>query len=140
MKKLNLIVFSGSYEKIHYGLVTACAALSINRPTTFFFTMDAVLALTKIDSIPGWQKLPTECSKNKTAVDKDIEFSRMGLATFEELLQSCIELNANFMICEMGIVSNELNIANLRQDIKFKSGGLATFLKESQTDSTIIFI
>ena len=102
--------------------------------------MDAVLALTKIDSVPGWQSLKTDCSKNTTALDKDFEFSKLGLATFEELLQSCIELNANFMICEMGIVSNRLNFNNLRQDIKFKSGGLATFLKEAQTNSTIIFI
>lgn len=140
MKKLSLIMFSGSYEKIHYGLVTACAALSVNIPTTLFFTMEAVVALTKIDLIPGWHALPTDLPSISTAIDKDSEFSKLGIATFEELLKSCIELDADFMICEMGIVSKKINYSDIRKDINFNPGGLATFLKNAEKSSSIIFI
>ena len=44
-KKLSIILFSGDFDKIHYGLVTASAAAAINIPVTLFFTMAATKSL-----------------------------------------------------------------------------------------------
>ena len=38
-RKLSLVVFSGSFEKVHYALVMASAALASGREATLFFTM-----------------------------------------------------------------------------------------------------
>ena len=56
-KKLSLVVFSGTYEKVHYALVMASAALASGRDVTLFFTMDASRALF---APSGWRHLRTE--------------------------------------------------------------------------------
>ena len=43
---LGLILLDGGYERVHYGLAMAAAALAVNRPAVLFFTNGALLALT----------------------------------------------------------------------------------------------
>ncbi len=57
--KLSIIVFSGDFERVHYALAMAAAAAAVDRPTTLFFTMEAIGALAKRrgDGAPGWSAL-----------------------------------------------------------------------------------
>ena len=48
--KLSLVLFSGSYDKVHYALAMAAAALASNTPATLFFTMGAARALLAEDA------------------------------------------------------------------------------------------
>ena len=53
--KLSLIVYSGTFDKVHYALATAAAAIATNTPVTLFFTMDAIACVTRAaDGSPGW--------------------------------------------------------------------------------------
>ena len=85
--KLSLIVYSGTFDKVHYALATAAAAIAIDTPVTLLFTMDAIACLTRTtDGTPGWQAVTADDGRRGTIVDA--EFDTRGVGTFEELLQA----------------------------------------------------
>ena len=128
--KLSLIVFSGSFERVHYALVTAAAAAATNLPVTLFFTMGASNALRP----DGWKLLP-----NTEGMTNDIYQSR-GVVGFEELLDACIELGVTIMVCEMGLHALGLQSTDLRADIPITPGGLVTFLLDASAAGGMLFI
>lgn len=138
--KLSLVVFSGTFEKVHYALVMAAAAVATNRPVTLFFTMGAARALTlnagTKDS--GWQGLPTESGADADAVDAD--FQTKGVAGFDELLDACISLGVTFMVCEMGLRALGISPESLRNDVPIEQGGVVTFLADASKDGAMLFI
>ncbi len=139
--KLSIIVYDGHYDKVHYALVMAAAAAAIDRPVTLFFTMGACHALKQAgkDGEPAWRDMPLSEEKGKGGA-KDDSFAAMGVATFEELLSSCAQLNVRFMVCEMGLRAIGLEGTPLRDDIPLEEGGLVTFLNDASKDGAMIFI
>ncbi len=133
--KLSLVVFSGTFEKVHYALVMAAAALASNRPVTVFFTMGAAKALTRS---PGWHGLPTEAGPAAAALDR--EFQDKGVVGFDELLESCVALGATIMVCEMGLRALGIEPSTLRTDIAIEQGGVVSFLADASKDGAMLFI
>lgn len=133
--KLSLVVFSGTFEKVHYALVMAAAALATNRPVTLFFTMGAAQALT---ADPGWPGLPAE--GGQSARERDRDFQARGVAGFDELFESCLALGATVMVCEMGLRAQGIDPAALRTDITIEQGGVVTFLADASQDGAMLFI
>ena len=137
--KLSLIVYSGTFDKVHYALATAAAAIATNTPVTLFFTMDAIACLTRAkDGTPGWQASTADDGRRGAIVDA--EFDTRGAGTFEELLQACVDLGANFMVCDMGLRAKDIKRSALRDDVAFVEGGLVTFLNDARADGAILFI
>ena len=128
--KLSLVLFSGSYDKVHYALALAAAALANNGRATLFFTMGAARALLAADAQgPGWRHLaPGE--NGLAPVDADAVLTGKGLGGFEELLQACLALGGSVMVCEMGLKALGLDPLQLRNDIPIAPGGLVTFLTD----------
>ncbi len=139
--KLSIIVFSGHYDKVHYALVMASAAAAVNRPVTLFFTMLACRALKASgkDGIPAWRELPLS-EEEGTGGDKDDAYGAMKLATFEELLEACVQMGVKFMVCEMGLRAVGLEGEPLRDDIPLEPGGVVTFLADASKDGVMLFI
>ncbi len=135
-KKLSLVVFSGTYEKVHYALVMASAALASGRDVTLFFTMDASRALF---APSGWRHLRTEVD-GATATSIDLSYSTRGIGTFEELLSACASLNAKFMVCEMGLRALGLENEAKRDDLSIETGGVVTFLNDAKQGGEMLFI
>lgn len=133
--KLSIVVFSGSFERVHYALVMAGAAIASNTPVTLFFTMGAARALLD-DS--GWKKLPSEEAENAEAMDTN--FASRGVGTFEELLSACVTLGVCFQVCEMGLVALGIDRASLRADVPIGLGGVVTFLADASKDGAMLFI
>jgi len=104
LDKLSIIIYSGYYDKIHYALVLAAAAAAIGRPVTLFFTMGACQALKppEYNGISTWRSLPLSETHKSDAFacggNRDDHYASRNVATFEELLQSCIQLGVTFMI------------------------------------------
>ena len=140
-EKLSIVVYAGHYDKVHYALVMAAAAAAIGRPVTLFFTMGACHALKKSDDTGGhaWRSMPLS-EEEGTGGDKDDSYAAMSVATFEELLQSCIQLKVTFMVCEMGFRAVGLEGQPLRDDIPLEEGGVVTFLNDASKDGAMIFI
>ncbi|MBX2832402.1 MAG: DsrE/DsrF/DrsH-like family protein [Rhodospirillales bacterium] len=136
VKKLSLVVFSGSYEKVHYALVMASAALASGRDVTLFFTMEASRALL---APSGWRHLRTD-AEGATATSIDLTYSTRGIGSFEELLSACVSLNAKFMICEMGLRALGLETAATRDEIAIETGGVVTFLNDAKQNGEMLFI
>jgi peroxiredoxin family protein len=122
--KLSLIIQSGAFDRVHYALVMASAALAIGKPVTLFFTMAGTRALT-----PGWAD-----------ADKEKTFAADGLATFEELLGACRDLEATFMVCELGLRAEKLVADDLRGDITVTEGSAVSFLSDASGDGAILYI
>lgn len=128
--KLSIVVFSGEFERVHYALVMAAAAIATNTPVTLFFTMGAAKALKKDD---GWRDLPG-------AVETDAGFKAKNLATFGELLEACTALGVTFMVCEMGLKALGIDPADLRGDVPLSQGGVVTFLADASKDGAMLFV
>ncbi|MFH1805770.1 MAG: DsrE/DsrF/DrsH-like family protein [Pseudomonadota bacterium] len=135
-KKLSLVVFSGSFEKVHYALVMASAALASNRAVTLFFTMEAsrtVLAPS------GWRHLRPDM-QGATATSLDLTYAQRGIGTFEELLSACAALGGKFMVCEMGLRALGLEHEKRRDDLAIEVGGVVTFLNDARQSGEMLFI
>lgn len=122
--KLSIIVQSGEFGRVHYALVLASAALATGKPVTLFFTMDGTRALTA-----GWADTAREDALRSK-----------GLATFEELLDACRELDATFMVCEMGLRACGLAAADLRPEIPLTEGSAVSFLADASATGAMLFI
>lgn len=122
--KLSLIIQSGAYDRVHYALVMASAALAVGKPVTLFFTMAATRALTD-----GWADEAREAA-----------FAADGLATFEDLLTACRELDATFMVCEMGLRAEKLGTDDLRRDIAITEGSAVSFLSDASENGAMLYI
>ena len=75
-----------------------------------------------------------------TGGDKDDTYGATKVATFEELLQSCIQMGVTFMVCEMGLRAMGMEGQPLRSDIPIETGGVVTFLNDASKDGAMIFI
>ncbi len=137
--KLSLVVYSGDFDKVHYALAMASAAVAVNVPATLFFTMEAIRALGgPSGGTPGWHALRAGDGRGAREVDE--EFGERGVARFDELLDACRDLGASFMVCEMGLRAVGLEMADLRGDIDFQQGGLVSFLNDARAEGTMVFI
>ncbi len=140
--RLSLIVFSGDYDRVHYAFVMASAAAATNRPVTMFFTMGGIRALLAphADSSPGWAAL-APADNGESAVDREAAHARAGVATLEELIEACTELDVTLRVCEMGLVAEGLSSRNFRPELSVTEGGMVSFLAEAENDrGRIVFI
>jgi peroxiredoxin family protein len=140
LNKLSLVLFSGSYDRVHYALAMAAAALASNRSATLFFTMGAAKALLAADAGgPGWRLLhATEDGIAPLAADASL--IEKGVGGFEDLLSACVALGATVMVCEMGLRAMDIEPNRLRQDVTVTSGGLVTFLADASRHGAVVFV
>jgi peroxiredoxin family protein len=139
--KLSIVVFSGAFDRVHYALVMAAAAVASNTPVTLFFTMWAGRALERptADGAPGWHRLPLSEGAG-SAAEMDAVFKQRGVATFEELLEACVLLGVKFMVCEMGLKALGMDPDGLRPDVPVSKGGVVTFLADASKDGGMMFV
>lgn len=140
--RLSIIVFSADYDRVHYALVMASAAAATNRPVTLFFTMGASKALlaARRNGAPGWATL-SATDDGISATDRDASHGTAGIATMEDLLGACAELDVTVLVCEMGLKAEGLALSNLRTDLAVTEGGMVSFLTESEKDGgQIVFV
>lgn len=133
--RLSIVVFSGDFDKIHYALVMAAAAVASNTPVTLFFTMWAGRALERDQA---WKRL--KCSDGSSAIAMDSRFKDKNVADFETLLEACVALGVTFMVCEMGVKALGMNPDDLRPDIPITKGGMVTFLADASKDGAMVFV
>lgn len=122
--KLSLIVQSSDFERVHYSLVIASAALATGKAVTLFFTMEGTRALTS----------------NFVDSEKEATLKQRKLATFEELIVACAEMGASFMVCEMGLKAAQLGRGQLRPDINVKQGSVVSFIADASSDGAMLYI
>jgi peroxiredoxin family protein len=133
-ERLSIVLLSGSFERVHYGLCMASTAAALERPVTLFVTLGALRALVAADAQgrPGWMGLPLADAPAGAAIADggalDARNRAQGVAGFEELLQACAALQVEFMACEMGLRALGLTPEALRADLGLRQGGLATLL------------
>ena len=139
---IGFVVQSGDYERVHYALALAAAALAVNRPVVLFFTNHAIHALAREgDGYAAWQDLPADvgaagaraagAQHSETGAERDAVLKVRGVGDFETLLLSCVELKARFIVCEMGLRAIGLTRAALRTDVPAHVAGIVTFYEEA---------
>jgi len=133
-ERLGLILLSGCFDRVHYGLAMASAAAALERPVTLFATLAATRAFVAegADGRPGWASLPLSAELAEPGLPDgaalDARYRARGVAGFEELLQACVALGVEVMVCEMGLRALDLEAQALRADVPIRAGGLATLL------------
>ena len=139
--KLSIVVFSGDFDRVHYALVMAAAAVASNTPVTLFFTMWAGRALERplADGSPAWTRLRVS-EGGQSAAQMDAGFKAKGIGTFEELLEACVALDVTFMVCEMGLKALGMDPDNLRPDVPVAKGGVVTFLADASKTGAMVFV
>lgn len=136
IEKLSLVIASGEFEKVHYALVMAAGAAAIGIPVTLFFTMSASVTVLEGD---GWRQLVSE-KENVTASERDTDFAQKGVATMDELIESCHELGVTFLVCEMGLRAEGLEDTPSIQSLNVERTGVVTFLNDASPEGSIIYI
>jgi peroxiredoxin family protein len=135
-ERLSVLLLSGTFDRAHYALSIASTAAALERPATLFVTLAATRALLAKDDAgrPGWATLPVSADLAEPDVADgavlDARNRVRGVAGFEELLQACVDLGVDIMVCEMGLRALDLEATRLRQDVPIRPGGLATLLGE----------
>lgn len=125
---LSIVVFDGRFDRVHYALVLASAAVATNRPATLFFTGQALRAL-----LPeGWRRLDGD------AEVREADFAARRVATFAELLDACRALGVRFIACEMGLRALGLAAADLA--VPAEIAGVVTLLAETPRDGQLLFV
>jgi uncharacterized protein len=133
-ERLSLILLSGCFDRVHYGLAMASAAAALDRPVTLFATLAATRAFVAQgpDGRPGWAGQPLSPSLAAPGLADgaalDARNRSRGVAGFEELLQACAGLGVEFIVCEMGLRAEGLAATELRTDLPIQRAGLATLL------------
>jgi peroxiredoxin family protein len=133
-ERLSVILVSGCYDRIHYALAIASAAAALDRPVTLFATLAATRAFLAAgaDGRPGWAAQPL--SPELRAPDLadgaalDARNRARGVAGLEELLEACVGLGVELIVCEMGLRAEGLSADRLRADLPVQRAGLATLL------------
>lgn len=140
--KLSVVVFSGTFDKVHYALALAAAAAAVGTPATLFFTMGACRALAApgADGVPGWRSLPAGDAAGDSGGAVDDGYRDRGVGTFEDLLSACVELGVTLMVCEMGLRAIGLDRAELRADLPLAEGGIVTFLNDASATGAVLFV
>ncbi len=136
IRKLSLVVASGTYEKVHYAFVMASGAAAIGIPVTMFFTMRASHAV--LDGV-GWHALVSEVS-GMSARHRDEDFIEKGVAGLDELIDSAAELGVRFMVCEMGLRAEALEDRAPRQGLDLTRTGIVTFLHDAESGGSIVYV
>lgn len=139
--KLSLTIFSGNFDRVHYALVMASAAVATGTPATLFFTMAACRALARpaADGTPGWHTMPAGDRPGDAGM-MDADLGERGVAQFEELLSACADLGARIMVCEMGMRAIGMTRDDLRDDITIEETGAVTFLGDASATGTVLFV
>ncbi len=136
IEKLSLVIASGTFEKVHYALVMAAGAAAIGIPVTLFFTMSACVTILDGD---GWRRLASE-KEGVSASDRDVDFAQKGVATMDELIESCVDLGVTFLVCEMGLRAEGLEAIPTIQSLNVERTGIVTFLNDASPKGSIIYI
>ncbi len=131
---LGLILLSGCFDRVHYGLAMASSAAALERPATLLATQGALRALVAedADGRPGWAGLPLSPELMAPGLADggalDARNRARGVAGFEELLQACAALGVELIACEMGLRAEGIAASALRRDLPIQRAGLATLL------------
>ena len=133
--RLSIVVFSGDFDRVHYALVMAAAAVASNTPVTLFFTMWAGRALGRER---GWTRM--KCSDGSAAEAMDARFQARNVADFETLIAACVALGVTFMVCEMGLKALDMDPDSLRPDVPVARGGVVTFLADASRNGAMVFV
>lgn len=137
-----LIVQSGDFERVHYALALAAAAVSVNRRAVLFFTNAAIRALVRDpDGWGGWATLPADAPNAgaraagvhhaESGAERDAILKERGVGDFETLLAACTQLGAKFIVCEMGLRGYGIDPATLRTDIRLEMAGIVTLYEQA---------
>ena len=135
---LKIILHTEFIDKIHYGLTLASASRALDNKVTLFFAMKSIHALVEKNKKLGWTELKTENGSSAKIFNESL--IGKNIPNFEELIEICIDLEINFMICEMGMKFLNLNYSQLRKDINYLDGGLVTLLENPCDNSSLLFI
>ena len=122
--KLSLIIQSGDFDRAHYALVMASAALATGKAVTLFFTMEGTRAL-----VSGFADVPQETM-----------LAQKNLATFEELIAACADMDATFMVCEMGMRAAGVGRGQFRPDIEITEGSVVSFIADASADGAMLYV
>lgn len=133
---LVLVIQSGGYDRVHYALVTAAAAVATGRPVTLFFTGRALPALMARE---GWKRL--DFSDDGTSPEaRDDTLALRGVGTFDELLTACAEPGVAFLACEMGWRALGIRDPVLRTDLNVETTGMVTLLGQVRPGDQMLFV
>ncbi|MGF1639513.1 MAG: hypothetical protein ACFCUO_01040 [Rhodospirillales bacterium] len=144
--RLSLIVYSGTFERVHYALVLAAAAAAVGTPATLFFTMDGCRALLRAgeDGSPSWRRLPAgegeDGERGHPGGVVDDRYRARGVAGFDELITACAELGVRFLVCEMGLRAKGLTGADLRADLPLEETGVVTLLADASANGAMLLV
>lgn len=139
MMPFSVVLHSGDFDRIHYGLVMATTAAALGKQVTVFVTMRACRAFTCDE---GWRQLSLSSGVGgiEVTTPEQLEdyLGAHNMATFHELLEAAKELSIRFVVCEMGLRAERLVFEALDASFGFVVGGMAGFLQQATAGAIVM--
>lgn len=133
-----IMLSSGTFDKVHYGLTYALSCLANDIPTIIYINMAACRAFIE-GTNPlqgGWQSLPlsqeVKREEIQTAVELNHFYRQRGIVTWEELIDHLAVFSPECWVCEMGLQLLGVDISQLLSIFIWKKTALTTFVRQRQ--------
>lgn len=120
---LGILLLDKHYERVHYGLMMAAAALACSRKVVVFATNHAIHGLCK-----QWEGL-----EGANVEDKKIRAN--GVGGLVELREAIIEMGGELLACEAGLKIAAISPDRLLPEVKIS--GIVTFLDKTRSSQLI---
>ncbi|MBV8911407.1 MAG: DsrE/DsrF/DrsH-like family protein [Acetobacteraceae bacterium] len=112
---LGILLISGTHERAHYAFVLAAGAAAIGRRVILFATNEGCRAMLR-----DWSSLD--------GAGRDAQVRARDVAGLEELRDAAVELGAQLLACDSGLVMAGLDAAGLLPGVEV--AGVPRFLSE----------
>ena len=128
------VLHSNNFSRIFYAFCMATSAAALGKKVIIFFASDSLLFLMD-EKQRNWK-----CLKNSqlSPVDQNILNIEAGLVSFDELIESSIELEINFFYCAM--LEKTLKPRIFVNNIKIRKSSLSLIFSNEDNKDQILFI
>lgn len=126
------VLHSNKFSRILYAFCMATSAAALGRKVAIFFASDSLFFIMN-EKKRNWKYLKNESLSPVVQNKFNIQ---SGLVSYEELIESSIELNINFFYCSM--LEKTLKPKFFLRNIEVKKSSLAfIFAKENNISQTL---
>lgn len=128
------VLHSNNFSRIFYAFCMATSAAALGKKVVIFFASDSLFFLMN-EKQKNWKYLK---NNQLSPEEQNIQNIEAGLVSFDELIESSVELEVNFFYCAM--LEKTLKPRIFINKIKIQKGSLSLLFSNENNKDQILFV
>lgn len=128
------VLHSNNFSRIFYAFCMATSAAALGKKVVIFFASDSLFFLMN-EKQKNWKYLK---NNQLSPEEQNIQNIEAGLVSFDELIESSVELEVNFFYCAM--LEKTLKPRIFINKIKIQKGSLNLLFSNENNKDQILFV